>query len=253
MNNPLKLLRTEAEREKMRAACRFNTELMNFIRPYVREGITTNEIDKFVHAYTVEHGHVPACLGYKGYPKSCCTSINEVVCHGIPDYKPLKSGDIINIDLTSIVDGYYGDQSETFLVGEVSEEAAKLVQVTKECLELGIQAVRPGGLLNEIGRAIEEHAHANMFSVVRSYCGHGIGTEFHQYPMIPHYFESRDKRVAVPGMCFTIEPMINFGLNSTQLDEQDGWTVRTKDRQLSAQFEHTLLVTEGGVEILTAA
>lgn len=236
----------------MRKACRFNAELMDFIRPYVVEGVTTEELDRRVHEYTLDHGHAPACLGYQGYPKTICTSINEVVCHGIPEQRALRSGDIINVDLTTIVDGWYGDQSETFLIGEVSEEARRLVQVTFECLHRGIAACRPFGSVNDIGRAIVAHAEAAGFSVVREYQGHGIGREFHQDPGVLHYpAPHMEGTILEPGICFTIEPMINAGTWKTVLDRSDGWTVRTKDGALSAQFEHTVLMTDSGAEILT--
>ena len=236
----------------MRAACRFNAQLLDYLRPFVREGVSTGEIDRMAYEYTLAHGHTPACLGYRGFPKSICTSINEVVCHGIPDNNVLRNGDIVNVDLTTIVDGWFGDQSETFLIGEVSPEARHLTQVTLECLYLGIHATRPFGKIIDIGRAIQKHAHAHRFSVVRDYQGHGIGQVFHQDPGIPHYPHHTTARQSIlPGMCFTIEPMINVGTWKTELDSSDGWTVRTADRKLSAQFEHTILMTEGGPEILT--
>lgn len=248
--NSLQLL--EHEREGMRAAGRFNAQLMDFIRPYVQPGITTGEINRLVHEYTLDHGHTPATLGYLNFPKSTCTSINEVVCHGIPrDDQVLKVGDIVNIDLTTIVDGWHGDQSETILVGQVSETARRLVQCTFECLHLGIQAIGPHGRINDIGRAIERHAHSCGFSVVTEYQGHGIGRRFHQEPGIPHYPHPGYRKRIEPGMCFTIEPMINEGVHKTVLDPTDGWTVRTADGKLSAQFEHTILMTEEGPEILT--
>jgi methionyl aminopeptidase len=248
--NSLQLL--EHEREGMRAAGRFNAQLMDFIRPYVQPGITTGEINRLVHEYTLDHGHTPATLGYLNYPKSTCTSINEVVCHGIPnDKQVLQEGDIVNIDLTTIVDGWHGDQSETVLVGQVSETARRLVQCTLECLYLGIEAIKPHGRINDIGRAIERHAHSYGFSVVTEYQGHGIGRRFHQEPGIPHYPHPGYRKRIEPGMCFTIEPMINEGTHKTVLDPTDGWTVRTADGKLSAQFEHTILMTEEGPEILT--
>jgi len=242
----------EEEREGLRRAGRFNAQLMDFIRPYVRPGITTGEIDRLVYEYTLDHGHTPACLGYKGYPKTVCTSINDVVCHGIPDDTVLKEGDIVNIDLTTIVDGWYGDQSETFLLGEVSENARRLVQAAFEALWVGIRAIKPHGRVFDIGNAIAAHARKWGFSVVREYQGHGIGREFHQEPGIPHYPDPRTKTIYIrPGMCFTIEPMLNEGHWKTVLDRRDGWTVRTKDGRLSAQFEHTILMTESGPEVLT--
>ncbi len=244
------------EREAMRRACRFNAQLMDEVRKHIRPGITTGQIDKLVYEYTRDHGHTPACLGYRvpdapPFPKSCCTSVNDVVCHGIPGDYVLKEGDIVNVDLTTIVDGWYGDQSETFLVGEVSDEARRLVQCTFECLWLGIQAIKPGGKVNDIGRAIVRHAHQYGFSVVQEYQGHGIGRRFHQPPDIPHYPRPRNATRIEPGVCFTIEPMINAGDWRTRRDPRDGWTVRTWDGKLSAQFEHTILMTEQGPEVLT--
>ncbi len=246
----LKLL--EVERDWMRVASQFNARLMDFIRPHVRAGVTTGEIDKLVHDYTLDHGRTPACLGYQGFSKSCCTSINEVICHGIPGPRVLEPGDIINIDLTTIVDGWFGDQSETFLIGEVSDEARHVSQCALDCLYAGIEATRPGGRVADIGKAIVDTAHRRGYSVVREYVGHGIGRQFHQDPSIPHFptLQSHRDRIE-PGMCFTIEPMVNVGRREAELDKDDGWTVRTKDRSLTAQFEHTILMTEEGPEILT--
>ncbi|MBQ18548.1 MAG: type I methionyl aminopeptidase [Planctomycetaceae bacterium] len=256
MRRRIPLFNTEAERDGLRQASRFNAELLDFLRPQVVAGTTTQEIDRLAYSYTLDHGHTPACLGYPGpvvpYPKSICTSINDVVCHGVPDDRPLESGDIINVDLTTIVDGWFGDQSETFLIGEVSDEARKVVQVAFDCLYLGIQAIGPGGHVDEIGRAIYDHARGQGMDVVREYQGHGIGRKFHQEPGIPHLPSRTPNRTAIPpGTCFTIEPMINTGTWHTVMDESDGWTVRTRDGGLSAQWEHTLLMTEEGVEILT--
>ncbi len=246
----------EEEREGLRAAGRFNAELMDFVRPHVKAGVTTLELDQRVYEYTMDHGHTPACLGYPGqkrpYPKSICTSVNEVVCHGIPDEIPLKEGDIINVDLTTIVDGWHGDQSETFLIGQVSDEARRLVQTTFDSLYIGIHAIKPFGRVFDIGRAIYEYAAARGYGVVQEYQGHGVGREFHQEPGIPHYPEMQTARVIIkPGNCFTIEPMLNISTWRTVMDKHDGWTVRTKDGRLSAQFEHTILMTEEGPEILT--
>lgn len=246
------LLLSKEERNAARKAGRFNAELMDYVRPHVRPGISTGEIDQLVDSYTREHGHIPACLGYRGFPKSLCASVNEIVCHGIPGDYVLKSGDIVNIDLTTIVDGWYGDQSETFLIGDVSDTARRLTQVTFDCLYLGIEAIKPFGKVIDIGRAIQRHAQEHKFSVVRDYQGHGIGRKFHQDPGIPHYaHSSAAHQTILPGMCFTIEPMINEGTYKTLLDQSDGWTVRTADGGLSAQFEHTILMTEEGPEILT--
>jgi len=245
-------LYNKEERDGLRNAGRFNAEMMDFIRPHVRAGVTTSEIDRLVHLYTCDHGHTPACLGYNGFPKSTCTSINEVVCHGIPDETVLKEGDIVNVDLTTIVDGWFGDQSETFLIGNVSNEARRLIQVTFDALYLGIRAIKPSGRIIDVGQTIYTHAKAHGLSVVREYQGHGIGREFHQEPGVPHFpHPTSYKDIIRPGACLTIEPMLNIGTWRTVLDQSDGWTVRTADRKLSAQFEHTVFVTEEGPEILT--
>ncbi len=244
----------EQDRAGLRRASRFNAQLMDFLRPQVKAGITTLELDRIAYEYTVEHGHTPACLGYKGYPNTICTSVNEVVCHGIPNKTPLREGDIVNLDLTTIVDGWHGDSSETFLIEPVAEEARKLVQVAFDCLYVGIDAIHPYGKLTEIGRAIERYARVRGYSVVQEYQGHGLGREFHQEPGVPHFVPKLNPSQVViePGMCFTVEPMINTGTWRTMLDKHDKWTVRTMDLSLSAQFEHTILVTESGPEILTA-
>ncbi len=240
------------EREMMRAAGRFNAQLMDFIRPHVKEGVSTREIDRLIHQYTLDHGHRPATLNYRGYPKSCCTSVNDVICHGIPDEYVLRSGDIINVDITSVVDGWHGDQSETFLIGEVTDEARRVTQCSFDCLWLAIDVCRPFGRIIEIGRVIRAHAEPLGFSVVRDYQGHGLGRQFHQEPSIPHYPMRRlGTRGIPPGVCFTIEPMINVGTEQGEVDQNDQWTVRTRDGKLSAQFEHTILMTETGPEVLT--
>jgi methionyl aminopeptidase len=240
------------EREAMRSAGQFNAQLMDFVRPHVKPGVTTGEIDRLIHEYTLDHRHKPACLGYQGFPKSCCTSVNEVVCHGIPGQYVLQSGDIVNIDITSIVNGWIGDQSETVLLGDVDEESKAVTQCALDCLYLGIEALKPSCRVSEIGRAITAEAHKRGFGVVREYVGHGIGKRFHQEPSIPHY-PNRQAHIdrLFPGMCFTIEPMINAGTRETVLDRDDGWTVRTKDGRMSAQFEHTIIMNEDGPEILT--
>jgi len=246
------LILDEAGRQGMRAAGKFNAHLMDQVRPKVQPGMVLTDLDDFVREYTRDHGHVPACLGYKGFPKSCCISVNEVICHGIPNDYALREGDIVNVDLTTIVDGYFGDSSETFLVGEVSDEARRLVQCTFECLYKGIDAIKPYGHVLDIGMAIQRHAHARGYSVVEAFQGHGIGKRFHQDPGIPHYPDPHAGRFVIePGMCFTIEPMINVGSKDQVTDRRDGWTARTVDGKLSAQFEHTLLMTETGIEILT--
>jgi methionyl aminopeptidase len=243
----------EYEREGLRAASRFNAQLMDYVRTQVRPGLTTQQLDRLVYEYTTDHGHIPACLGYKNYPCSICTSVNETVCHGIPDTTPLQDGDIVNVDLTTIVDGWYGDSSETFLIGKVNADARKLVQVAFDSLFVGIQAAQPFVRLYEIGKAVERFAKIRGFEVVREYQGHGIGREFHQDPGVPHHYQriGAPQELIEPGMCFTIEPMINAGTWRTFLDTRDNWTVRTLDLALSAQFEHTVLMTEVGPEVLT--
>lgn len=247
---PLYML--EEEREGLRAAGRFNAQLMDFLRNHVKAGVNTLQLDKLAHEYTLDHGHTPACLGYLGYPKTICTSINEVVCHGIPNTRPLKEGDIVNVDVTTIVNGWYGDQSETFMIGPVSNNAKRLVQATFDALYIGINSSRCSGTVTEIGRAIQSFATKAGYSVVREYQGHGIGREFHQEPGIPHYpVLASNRDLLKVGTCFTIEPMLNIGSWKTRVDTRDKWTVRTIDGALSAQFEHTILMTESGPEILT--
>lgn len=240
------------EQNLMRAAGKFNAQLMDEVRKLVKPGAILNDIDQFVHDYTVDHGHKPATLGYKGYPKSCCTSVNEVICHGIPDNYALKEGDIVNIDLTTIVEGWHGDQSETFAVGEISKEDKKLIQCAFDAMHKGIQAIKPDGQVKDIGFAIVDYSNVRGFTVVRDYMGHGIGKKFHQLPHIPHYpHKQLGVMVIKPGMCFTVEPMLNAGKVGSILDTKDKWTVRTIDGKKSAQFEHTILMTENGPEILT--
>lgn len=249
---PIPLYTRPEEIEGLRAAGRFNAQLMDFLRPHVKEGATTLELDILANDFTRDHGHTPACLGYHGYPNTICTSINEVVCHGIPSETRLQAGDIVNVDITTIVDGWYGDQSETFLIGEVSPAALRLVQTTFDSLFVGIDACRPNCTVTQIGRAIQAFAQKAGYSVVREYQGHGIGRDFHQDPGIPHFPSLTSNRdILRPGTCFTIEPMLNVGGWKTKLDKTDGWTVRTMDSSLSAQFEHTILMTEDGPEILT--
>ena len=246
------LILSSEEIEGMRKACAFNAQLMDHIRPMIKTGAVLDAIDREAYNYTVEHGHRPATLGYRGFPKSLCTSVNEVICHGIPDDYVLKEGDIVNCDLTTIVDGWHGDQSETFLIGEVSDEAKKLVQCAFDCLYLGIDALKPNEPVQLAGNAISDHAEPMGYSVVREFQGHGIGRVFHQLPGVPHFRNSpHGAFILRPGMCFTVEPMINVGCVEGEIDSYDGWTCRTKDGQLSAQFEHTILMTDDGPEILT--
>jgi methionyl aminopeptidase len=241
------------EIEKMRKAGEFNGQLIDYIRPFIKAGISTEEINTLVHEYTLNHGHAPATLGYHGYPKSCCTSINNVVCHGIPSpTEILKDGDIINVDCTTIVDGFYGDSSETFLIGTVDTDARHLVEVTARAMILGIESVKPGYPLSAIAHAIEPFVKANGCSVVHQYTGHGLGKSFHEHFTVFHHIERESDRIIMePGMTFTVEPMINAGGYLVITDSKDKWTARTKDGSLSSQFEHTVLVTDAGAEVLT--
>jgi methionyl aminopeptidase len=239
--------------EKMRIAGRRAAEVLEMIEPHVQPGITTAALDRICHDYIVDvQNAIPACLNYRGFPKSICTSINQVVCHGIPsEKKTLKNGDIINIDVTVIVDGYHGDTSKMYFVGTPLPHAERLVKITQECLYMGIELVKPGCRLGDIGHVIQQHAESNHYSVVREYCGHGIGTVFHEDPQVLHYGRPGTGLELQEGMTFTIEPMINAGKPHTKT-KKDGWTVETKDGRLSAQWEHTLAVTANGVEVLTA-
>jgi len=244
-------IKTPEEVEKMRIAGRLAAEVLRMIRPHVQPGITTGELDRICHDYIVNvQQAVPAPLNYKGFPRSICTSVNHQVCHGIPGDKKLKKGDIVNIDITVIKDGFHGDTSKMFYIGEPSIQAKRLVQITHECMLKGIAMVRPGTRLGDIGHAIQQHAETHGFSVVREYCGHGIGREFHEDPQVLHYGQPGTGMVLAPGMTFTIEPMINAGKREVKL-LPDNWTVVTRDHSLSAQWEHTVLVTDKGHEVLT--
>ena len=244
-------LKTPEDIEKMRIAGRLAAEVLEMIGPHVKPGVTTEELDRLCHDYIVnEQQAIPAPLNYKGFPKSIRTSINQVVCHGIPGEKPLKNGDTLNIDVTVIKDGYHGDTSKMFHVGTVPVWAERLSQVTQECLYKAIEIVRPGTKLGDIGAVIQKHAEKNGFSVVREFCGHGIGKVFHEEPQVMHFGEAGTGIELLEGMTFTIEPMINQGKADTKI-LGDGWTAITKDRKLSAQWEHTILVTADGYEIFT--
>ncbi len=235
----------------MRVAGRLAAEVLDMITPQVCEGITTEELNRICHDYIVRvQGARPAPLHYRGFPKSICTSVNQVICHGIPGRKKLKKGDIINIDITIIKDDYHGDTSRMFYIGEPSVLARRVSELAHKCLWLGIEQVRPGARLGAIGHAIQRHAEANRCSVVREYCGHGIGRQFHEPPQVLHFGKSHEGPELIPGMIFTIEPMINAGRRHTKV-LADGWTVVTKDHSLSAQWEHTVLVTPTGYEVLT--
>ncbi|MFS0516410.1 type I methionyl aminopeptidase [Nostoc sp. UIC 10607] len=251
MKTELIVILSQRELDKMRQAGRLAAKLLQHLEPFVKPGVSTLELNDEAERWTQAHGAKSAPLGYKGYPKSICTSVNEVICHGIPNAKQiLKEGDIINIDVTPIVEGYHGDTSKTFFVGTPSPTTRKLVEVTEECLRLGIAEVKPGARIGDIGAAIQEYAEAQGFSVVRDFVGHGISNIFHTAPDVPHYgTRGKGKRLR-PGMVFTIEPMINEGTYEVEV-LSDKWTAVTRDRKLSAQCEHTLAVTEDGVEILT--
>jgi len=246
-------IKTDEQIEKMRIAGRLAAEVLDMIEPHVVAGVTTNELDKLCHDYMVNvQKTIPAPLNYHGFPKSICTSVNNVICHGIPADKKLKNGDIINIDITVIKENWYGDTSRMFTVGKVAGRAQKLIDVTKQCMELGIKLVAPGVQLGDIGHAIASHAHKHGFSVVREYCGHGIGNVFHEAPQVLHYGKKGTGVTLKKGMTFTIEPMINVGKRHVKLLKDD-WTVITKDKSLSAQWEHTLVVTANGFEVLTVS
>jgi methionyl aminopeptidase len=241
---------TPEEVERIRAAGRIAAGAIGAASSVIRPGATTDELDRIAHEYVVAHGAYPSTLGYRGYPKSSCTSVNEVICHGIPDDTVLEDGDLVNIDVTAYLDGYHGDLNHTFLVGEAGDEAALLVERTREALARAIRTVAPGRQVNVIGRAIEAYAKRFGYGVVREYTGHGVGRAFHTGLVIPHYDAPEFDTVMEPGMVFTIEPMLTLG--SIEWDVwQDDWTVVTRDRSLTAQFEHTLVVTERGAEILT--
>ncbi len=246
-------IKTPEELDKMRIAGRLAAEVLEMIEVHVQPGISTGELDRICHDYIVNvQQAVPAPLNYNGFPKSICTSLNQVICHGIPsDNKNLKKGDILNIDITVIKDGFHGDTSKMFMIGEVANHAMRLVEVTRECLFKAIDIVKPGVRMGDIGHVIQTHAEAHNYSIVREYCGHGIGRVFHEDPQVLHYGKPSTGMIIQEGMTFTIEPMLNAGSRYTKLSKSDGWTVSTKDRRLSAQWEHTLAVTGSGCEILT--
>lgn len=249
-------IKTQQDIEGMRIAGKLAAEVLDYITPFVTANITTGELDRLCHEYMVNVQHtIPAPLnycppGYIPYPKSICTSVNDVICHGIPGERVLKEGDCVNLDITVIKNGYHGDTSRMFFIGKPSIQAQRLSQVTFECMWLGIQQIRPGGHVGDIGQAIEQHATKAGYSIVREFCGHGIGTVFHEEPQILHYGRKGTGEQFLPGMIFTVEPMINAGRREIRA-MNDGWTIRTKDRSLSAQWEHTILVTETGYEVLT--
>lgn len=243
-------LKSEKDIEGIRKAGRLVIETLDMVEERITPGMATEQINTWVHAFTMENGGRPAPLNYRGFPKSVCVSVNEVICHGIPGKRILKDGDIVNVDVTTILEGYYADANKTFFVGNPGDGAKKIVNVAKECLRLGMEMVRPGNTIGDIGWAIQSFAEKNRCSVVREFVGHGVGFEFHEPPQIPHYGKRRDGIVLVPGMVFTIEPMINLGRKDLRVLE-DKWTAVTRDSSLSAQFEQTVLVTEDGFESLT--
>ena len=247
-----KLIKTEEQIEGIRRSGVVNSGILDLVGKEIKAGMSTAEIDKLVYDYTISHGAIPAPLNFEGFPKSVCTSINEVVCHGIPSEKEkLRDGDIINVDVSTILDGYYSDASRMYMIGKVSPEKEKLVRVAKECLEIGMEAAKPFGYVGDIGHAIQKHAEKNGVSVVRDLCGHGVGLEFHEEPEVTHFGRKGTGMLLVPGMVFTIEPMINMGTYHVYIAEEDGWTVITDDELPSAQWEHTFVMREDGLEILS--
>nr|WP_307999316.1 type I methionyl aminopeptidase [uncultured Merdimonas sp.] len=246
------LLKTEEQIQAIKKSAELNTAVLDHVAAHIKEGMSTAEIDRLVYDFTTQHGGIPAPLNYEGFPKSVCTSINDMICHGIPDENEiLQNGDIINVDVSTILDGYFSDASRMFLIGDVSDRAEKLVRVTQECVELGLQAAKPWGHLGDIAWAINTHARKNGYSVVEEIGGHGIGLEFHEDPFVSYVTPKGSEMVLVPGMMFTIEPMINEGGPDFFIDEENGWTVYTEDGGLSAQVEYMVLIKEDGVEVLT--
>lgn len=249
---PKKVIKTEKDIEGIRKSGLINNAALDLVAANIKAGIDTESLNRLAHDFIVKNGAIPACLDYEGYPKSICISINEVVCHGIPSKTTiLKEGDIVNVDITTILDGYYADASRMFMIGKVAPEAEKLVRVAKECMELGIEAVKPWSFVGDIGAAVQAHAKAHGYSVVTELGGHGVGNDFHEEPFVPHVGEPGTGMLLVPGMVLTVEPMINIGKYKVVIDKKDNWTVRTKDHSLSAQWEKTILITETGIEVLS--
>ena len=246
------LIKTPEQIEGIRRSGVVNTGVLDLVESEIKEGMSTEQIDKLVYEYTMDHGAIPAPLHYEGFPKSVCTSINEVVCHGIPSEKEiLRDGDIINVDVSTILDGYYSDASRMFMIGNVSPAKRRLVEVAKECLQIGMEVAKPFSFVGDIGHTIQKHAEKNGYSVVRDLCGHGVGLEFHEEPEVTHFGKKGTGMLLVPGMVFTIEPMINMGRYDVYIDADDNWTVLTDDGLPSAQWEHTFVMTDHGLEILT--
>lgn len=246
-----KMIKTINQIEGIRKAGVINTKILDMVTDYIKEGMTTEEINTFVHNTTINLGGIPAPLDFEGYPKSICTSINNQVCHGIPEENViLKNGDIINVDVSTIIEGYYADSSRMFSIGDISDDRKKLMQIAKECLDLGLEQAKPWGHLGDIGEAINEHAKKNGYSIVREIGGHGVGVDFHEEPWVSHIGTRGTGMLLVPGMTFTIEPMVNVGVPNVYQDESNGWTIYTEDGEDSAQWEYTILITETGAEIL---
>ena len=246
------LIKTPEQIEGIRRAGRLNTALLDLVAEKICEGMTTEEIDRIVYDFTTAHGGIPAPLNYEGFPKSVCVSKNDVVCHGIPsEDEVLEEGDIVNVDVTTILDGFFADASRMFIIGKTSAERERLVKVAKECLDIGAEVCKPYTFVGDMGNAIAKHAHKNGFTIVRDLCGHGVGNAFHEDPDIEHYGKKGSGMLLVPGMVFTIEPMVNAGDWEVVVDEEDGWTVYTEDYSDSAQWEHTFLMTEEGLEVIT--
>ncbi len=247
-----RLIKSAEQIEGIKRSGLINTAVLDMVAKEIKEGMSTAALDKLIYDFTVSHGAIPAPLNYEGFPCSSCISIDDVVCHGIPSERTiLKPGDIVNVDVSTILDGYYSDASRMFVIGETTEEKQRLVDVTKECLNIGIDAAKPYSYVGDIGFAVQCHAQLNGYSVVRELCGHGVGLEFHEEPEVAHYGKPKTGMLLVPGMVFTIEPMINMGRREVHFSREDGWTVTTRDGLPSAQWEHTLLMTEEGVEIIT--
>ncbi|NFO02711.1 type I methionyl aminopeptidase [Clostridium botulinum] len=248
---PREVIKSPEDIEGIRKSSEVNNGVLDLVASKIKAGMSTLDIDKLVYDYTVEHGAIPAPLNFEGFPKSVCTSINNEVCHGIPDEKIiLKDGDIVNVDVSTILNGYYSDASRMFMIGEVSADAKKLVEVAKECMEAGIKAIKPWGHLGDIGAACQEVAHKNGYTIVRALGGHGVGNQFHEEPFVPHIGKKGTDMILVPGMVLTVEPMVNAGGYDVYVDAENEWTIYTEDDSLSAQWEHTVLITETGVEIL---
>ncbi|PRR80875.1 methionyl aminopeptidase [Clostridium vincentii] len=246
------IIKNAEQIEGIRESARINTAVLDLVAKNIKAGMSTEEIDVLVHDFTVSQGAIPAPLNFEGFPKSCCTSINDEICHGIPDKNVIiKDGDIINVDVSTIHKGYFSDASRMFMIGDVHEDLKKLVRVSKECLDLGLEAVKPWGFLGDIGEAVQTHAESNGYSVVRDFGGHGVGLQFHEDPFVAHVGKKGTDMILVPGMIFTIEPMINMGKPDLFVDEANDWTALTDDGSASAQWEYTILVTETGTEILT--